>query len=107
MVVNLSTVVVIYFLANLAPVLLSKAQLAQAANPDDTVPKMLTFMAKVFDTLLPSLSLFQVSHPLVSDMPLPMGSLFFYIGKVIAYGLIYTFIVLLAGLILFEDRDLA
>jgi ABC-type transport system involved in multi-copper enzyme maturation permease subunit len=107
MVVNLATVLVIYFLAHLTPVLVSIGQKSKETNPGSTVSQMLSFMANLFDTILPGLDFFRVSNRLVSDQPLPMGQLFAYVGSVIAYGLMYTVIVLLLGLILFEDRDLA
>jgi hypothetical protein len=57
--------------------------------------------------LLPGLEFFRVSPPLLSETPLPTWPLMTYLGSVTLYGVCYTFIVLLFGLILFEDRDLA
>ena len=44
---------------------------------------------------------------LLSDAPPPPVLFAQYVGAVTLYGVIYTGIVLLFGLILFEDRDLA
>jgi hypothetical protein len=44
---------------------------------------------------------------LLSDAPPPTGLFASYVGAVTLYGVVYTGIVLLFGLILFEDRDLA
>jgi hypothetical protein len=107
MVVNLSIVLVIYFLSHLTPVLLSIGQKAQKDSPGSTVARLLTFAAQLFDTLLPGLDFFKVGPSLISDAPPPTGPFWLYILSVAGYGCLYTFIVLLFGLILFEDRDLA
>jgi ABC-2 family transporter protein len=107
MVVNLSAVVVIYFLAHLTPVLLSIGEKAKKQDPNSGVAQILSFMSQLFDTLLPGLDFFRIGPALASDVPLPAGPFFLYVGSVAFYGLLYTLIVLLLGLILFEDRDLA
>jgi hypothetical protein len=107
MVVNLSTVAVIFILANLTPHLVNIAHNAQVANPGSTVAHLLGFVASVFDTLLPDLGMFQLDPALIGDT-VPPGSAFGkYLGSVSLYGILYTGIALLFGLILFEDRDLA
>jgi hypothetical protein len=107
MVVNLVAVVVIFFLAHLTPVLVSIGYSEQAANPGAAVSQILYFMAQLFDTLLPDLDLFHIDPALLNDTPLPAGPFARFLGSVSLYGLLYTSIVLLFGLILFEDRDLA
>jgi ABC-type transport system involved in multi-copper enzyme maturation permease subunit len=107
MVVNLATVLVIYFLAHLTPVLMARAQQVQATDPGSTVAQLLGFVARLFDTLLPDLGSFRLDPALISDNPLPAEAFARYIGSVSLYGILYTSIVLLFGLILFEDRDLA
>jgi hypothetical protein len=107
MVVNLPTVLVVYFLAHLTPVLVSIAERGKEASGDRTGARLLSFAAQVFDTLLPDLGLFRMDPALLSDAPPPSGLFAFYIGSVALYGIVYTGIVLLFGLILFEDRDLA
>jgi hypothetical protein len=107
MVVNLSIILVVYFLSHLTPVLLSIGQKAQRDAPGSTVAQLLTFAAQLFDTLLPGLDFFKIGPSLISDAPPPTGPFWVYILSVAGYGLLYTLIVLLFGLILFEDRDLA
>jgi hypothetical protein len=64
-------------------------------------------MARLFDTTLPALDLFRVGPVLVTETPLATPQFFAYVGQVAVYAVLYTAIVLLFGLILFEDRDLA
>lgn len=107
MVVNLTTVLVVYFLAHLTPVLVSIAGKAKAAQPNSPVPRLLGFVAQVFDTVLPDLGMFRMDPALLSDAPPAATQFAKYVGSVTVYGVIYSAIVLLFGLILFEDRDLA
>jgi hypothetical protein len=107
MVVNLTTVLVVYFLAHLTPVLVARARAAQAEAPNSAMPRLIGFVAGVFDTILPDLGSFRMDPALISDAP-PPGALFAqYLASVTLYGIVYTVIILLFGLILFEDRDLA
>jgi hypothetical protein len=71
------------------------------------VAQILSFMAQLFDTLLPGLDYFSLGTAVVRDNPLPLGPFFLYVGSVVCYAVLYTLIVLVFGLILFEDRDLA
>jgi hypothetical protein len=107
MVPNLITVAVIYFLANLAPQLVAIGQQSLAANPGSAVSQLLAFMAQLFDTVLPDLDSFRLDPALLNDTPMPPVPFMRYIGSVTLYGVLYTGIVLLFGLVLFEDRDLA
>jgi hypothetical protein len=107
MVVNLTAVLVVYFLAHLTPVLVTRARQAALEAPDSPVPRLLGFVARVFDTLLPDLGSFHLNPALLSDAPPPPGLFTQYVASVTLYGVFYTVIVLLFGLILFEDRDLA
>lgn len=102
MVVNLVTVVAIYFLANVTPVLVSIGHDAKVNSPGP-VAELLSFTAGLFDMLLPDLDAFRIGPALVTDAALPAP----YILSVTFYGVLYTLIVLLFGLILFEDKDLA
>ncbi len=112
MVVNLTAILAIYFLAHLSPVLLQISTAAQA-HPDQAAGSevfastVLKFAAQVFDTLLPALEFFRISPRLVGDQPPEPGVYSLYLGSVFFYGILYTTIVLIFGLILFEDRDLA
>ena len=68
-----------------------------------SVSELLSFTAGVFDMLLPDLDIFRIGPALVSDAALPAS----YVLSVLFYGVLYSLIVLLIGLILFEDKDLA
>jgi hypothetical protein len=107
MVVNLVTVLSVYFLSHLTPVLSGIAARAQATSRDSTVPRLLGFVTQVFDTLLPDLSSFRMDPTLLSDAPPPPLQFAQYVGSVTFYALLYTTIVLLLGLLLFEDKDVA
>jgi hypothetical protein len=107
MVVNLLVVVVIFFLAHLAPVLVSIGYAAQKANPGAAVSQILYFMAQLFDLVLPNLESFRLEPALLNETPIAAGDFTKYLASVSLYGVLYTTIVLLFGLILFEDRDLA
>ena len=102
MVVNLATVLAIYFLANVTPVLVTIGQEAKVHQPGP-VSELLSFTAGLFDMLLPDLDAFRIGPALVSDVAVPAP----YVLSVLFYGVLYTLIVLLLGLVLFEDRDLA
>lgn len=107
MAVNLVTVLVVYVFAHLTPVLVIIARRRQEISPGSTTPRLLGFVAQVFDTILPDLGSFRVDPALLSDVPPPPGPFFNYVVSVSVYGVVYAAIVLLLGLILFEDRDLA
>jgi ABC-type transport system involved in multi-copper enzyme maturation permease subunit len=107
MVVNLVAVVAIFFLAHLAPVLVAIGYKAQSTNPGAAVSQILYFMAQLFDLALPNLESFRLEPALLNDTPIDPGAFSKYLASVSLYGVLYTSIVLLFGLILFEDRDLA
>jgi hypothetical protein len=77
------------------------------ADPGSTVSQLLAFAAQLFDTLLPDLDSFRIDPALLGDTPPPALPFARYIASVSLYGVLYTGIALLFGLILFEDRDLA
>ncbi|HZV06297.1 MAG TPA: ABC transporter permease subunit [Gemmataceae bacterium] len=107
MVVNLVAVVVVFFLAHLAPVLVSIGYEAQRTNPGAAVSQILYFMAQLFDLVLPNLESFRLEPALLSELDIKAADFTTYLASVSLYGVLYTSIVLLFGLILFEDRDLA
>jgi hypothetical protein len=103
---NVVTCVVVYLVSHLSPILKASAQSrADSASGGSTMIEMLTFMAKLFDFVLPGLQLFKPTQ--ITDAPVPLGQMALYSGEVTLYALLYTSIVLLFGLVLFEDRDLA
>jgi hypothetical protein len=106
MVVNLSTVVVIFLLSHLTPVLVQIGRQARVDNPGP-VSQLLGFVSQLCDMLLPDLESFRIEATLLTDNPLPPGAFIAYLASVMFYGVLYSVIVLFVGLILFEDRDLA
>jgi ABC-type transport system involved in multi-copper enzyme maturation permease subunit len=107
MVVNLVTCLVIYLLGHLMPVLVQIGRHRNILDPSSPVGQMLYFMAQLFEVLLPGMEFFGVGTMLATDTSVASPAYLMYVGAVVLYGLVYTAIVLLFGLILFEDRDLA
>ncbi len=97
MVVNLTMCLVIYLLGHLAPIMTEVSQRLPLVN----------FVAQLFELLLPGLAVFDVSSAIVRDVPLDPERYSVYTLNVALYACIYTAIALLAGLLLFEDRDVA
>jgi hypothetical protein len=104
---NVTTCGVVYILSHLSPILVASANARGGAGEGEatTVTRMLSFVAGLFDRVLPALQLFKPTQ--ITDAPVPFGDMIAYSGQVILYALLYTAIVLLFGLVLFEDRDLA
>jgi ABC-type transport system involved in multi-copper enzyme maturation permease subunit len=102
MVINFPICSAIYFLGHLTPVLVRVAE----GSPAPVRP-LVRFIAQLFDTLLPSFDFFNIGPALTRDTFPAAGPFALYIASVTGYALLYTFIALLVGLILFEDRDLA
>ena len=98
MVVNVTACLVLYFLGHLTSIM---KEVTTGGNV------LISFMAQLFDVVLPGLDLFDVGTAVIRDMPLPPDSYALYTANVALYGLTYTAVALLVGLILFEDRDLA
>jgi hypothetical protein len=96
MILNVPICLLIYFLGHLTPVLKEVAGRFQKTGEGggSAVGQMLSFMAQLFDSLLPSLEFFTANYSVL-------------VWRIAFYGVMYTVIVLLFGLILFEDRDLA
>ena len=69
--------------------------------------KLINFVAKTFETILPGLNNFDLSALIAKDTPTDVGHLWIYVGSVFLYAFVYSTIALVFGLILFEDRDLA
>lgn len=102
---NVVICVVIFVLGHLTPTIRQAAQ-AQASSPSAGIgATMLQFVAQVFELFLPVLKLFSPTR--ITDVPIPAWDLALYAGEVAGYTVLYTVVLLLLGLILFEDRDLA
>jgi ABC-type transport system involved in multi-copper enzyme maturation permease subunit len=97
MAVNITMCLVIYLLGHLAPIM---------TEVSHGLP-LVHFIAQLFELLLPGLPYFDVSSAIVRDVPLDPNRYAEYTLYVAIYAAIYTTIALLAGLILFEDRDVA
>jgi ABC-type transport system involved in multi-copper enzyme maturation permease subunit len=107
MIVNLVICLGVYFGGHLTPVLVGIAGDRARADNGSPVSQMLLFMAQLFDTILPGLDFFSLGTAVTRDAPLDPIPFLTYVGSVVLYGVMYTLIVLVFGLILFEDRDLA
>jgi hypothetical protein len=98
MVVNLGACLVVYLLGNLAPIV------TEVSKP---IGGLVKFVAQLFEMLLPGLAVFDVSTAIIREAPLDSAQYAVYTLNVGLYALMYTAIAMLAGLILFEDRDVA
>lgn len=107
MVVNMVICLLMFFLGHLSPVLSEIANRRLDTDPNAAGNQMLAFMATLFNNVLPGMEFFSVGPALVTDSPPELGAFYGYVGMVTVYGLLYTLILLLVGLVLFEDRDLA
>jgi hypothetical protein len=96
-IVSFVTCVVIFFLGHLTHILV----IVSGQN------KLISFVARFFDNVLPGLEYFDLGPILVRDLPPDPQPFAVYMGSVVLYAVLYSIIALLFGLILFEDRDLA
>jgi hypothetical protein len=113
MMVNLVLCLVLFFLGHLAPVLVQVSQsritefAKENAGQTSATLDLIHFVARLTDTLLPAFEFVNMGPAIVRDTPPEAGPFAVYIVSVFIYYAIYTAIVLLGGLLLFEDRDLA
>jgi ABC-type transport system involved in multi-copper enzyme maturation permease subunit len=98
MVVNLTMCLLVYLLGHLTPIMTEVTRNQYV---------LVSFVAQLFEHLLPGLDLFDIGSSIIRDLPLDPVSYGVYTFNVALYALTYTAIALLVGLILFEDRDLA
>lgn len=96
--VNLVTCAVVFILGHLSHILVL---VSVERN------QFIIVMAKIFDTLLPGLEMFNLGTLIARDIPPDPYAFGIYLVYVVGYAVMYTVIVLVFGLILFEDRDLA
>src|SRR5579864_1842256 len=106
MVANALITLVVFLLGHLAPVLRSVADELNRQNRN-TALDLVSFLTRLFETLLPSLDSFSMGPAIIRDTPIDIIDFAYYTGSVLVYSILYTSIALLFGLILFEDRDLA
>ena len=103
-VANLVICFLIFLLGNLMPFLV---EVTRGLGEGNSPLLLVGFLAQLFDAILPSLQFFQMGPAIIRDSPIELWDFIGYVFRVDGYALIYTAIVLLFGLILFEDRDLA
>jgi hypothetical protein len=101
-VVNLVLCLLIFFLSRLAPHLVRETEGARGLGVD-----LVQFLGRLFDTVLPALEFYNMGPAIIRETPLDLWQFGGYVLTVFGYSVIYTAIVLLVGLLLFEDRDLA
>lgn len=102
MIVNLVCCLVVFFLGNLSAVLVQASQQLKGG-----ALALVGFLAKLFDIILPSFQFASTGAAYIRETPLEPGEFARYVFTVLGYFTLYSAIVLLVGLILFEDRDLA
>jgi hypothetical protein len=108
MIVTLVTCFVLFMLGHLAPVLVVVAEhMRQPGAAPSATADLVYFMAQLFNALLPALEFFNLGPVIARDAPPDAQQFALYVGSVVLYAVMYTGIVLLLGLVLFEDRDLA
>lgn len=98
LIVNLIACMVIFFFGHLTHTLVQISE---------NKYRLVNFIAKTFETILPGLNNFDLSALIAKDTPTDFGQLWGYVGIVFLYAFVYSTIALVFGLILFEDRDLA
>jgi len=105
MMVTLPVIATIFFLAHLAPVLVSTSG-GESGSSGAGVAQMLRFTVTAFHAILPDLELFRVNIAILGDTQLTVGSYWLHVAWAVIYAAIYASVPLLVGLVLFEGRDL-
>lgn len=96
MVVNLVICFSIFVIGNLTPLMVQQSETAIGNE-------YVTFIARLFATVLPSLESFNISAAVATGAQVPPS----YLGMSFLYAAAYATALVLLGFILFEDRDLA
>jgi ABC-type transport system involved in multi-copper enzyme maturation permease subunit len=104
-VVNLIICLGVFLIGNLSPLMVHVTD--KPENAGNPALQLVRFIAQLFNAVFPSLDSFDMGPAIIRDTPLSTISFLGFVATVFVYALIYTAISLLAGLILFEDRDLA
>ncbi len=97
MLVNLLVCIMIFFLGHLSPVLVE-------VTSQNQVNELVSFMARYFAWLLPSLEFFNAGPSISTGAVIPW---FDYVLPAFGYCVLYSGAALLFAFLLFEDRDLA
>ena len=104
-IVALLIVLFVYLAGHLAPTVARVTDLR--GSNGGTASVVVGFLAKTFDVLLPALEYFHLGPAIIRDTPLDLLEYIYYSLKVFGYAGLYTAIVMVIGLLLFEDRDVA
>ncbi len=104
-VVNLVICLGIFLIGNLSPIMVHVTD--KPENQGNPALQLVRFIAQLFNTIFPSLDAFDMGPAIIRDTPLSTISFLGFVGTVLLYALLYTAISILAGLLLFEDKDLA
>lgn len=104
-VVNLVLCLGIFLIGNLSPIMVHVTD--KPENEGNPALQLVRFIAQLFNAVFPSLDAFDMGPAIIRDTPLSTVSFIGFVATVLVYALIYAAIAILAGLLLFEDRDLA
>ncbi len=96
MVVNFSVMFAVFVIGHLTPVLVQSSVQHEELE-------FVSFVARLFATVLPQLDAFNMSAYIVTGSTVPPV----YLGLTALYGIAYCIAAILLAFILFEDRDLA
>ncbi len=97
MLVNLVVCIAIFFLGHLSPVIVE-------VTGRGNVNELISFMAKLFAWILPSLEFFNAGPAISTGTMIPWIG---YVLPALGYCMLYSGAALLLAFLLFEDRDLA
>jgi ABC-type transport system involved in multi-copper enzyme maturation permease subunit len=97
MLVNLIVCILIFFLGHLSPILVE-------VTGQGHVNELVSFMARFFAWILPSLEYFNAGPSIATGAVIPW---FGYVLPALGYCVLYSGAALLFAFLLFEDRDLA
>ncbi len=96
MVFNLVASFAIFVIGNLTPLMVTQSETVIRNE-------VVTFIARLIATILPSLEAFNISAAISTGAEVPPS----YLGMIFLYAFAYSSAMILLGFILFEDRDLA
>ncbi len=102
-IVSLISVLFVYLAGHLSSVVVS----ATSKSDVGAGGRLVGFLAKIFDVIMPALEFFNMGPAIIRETPISFWPFALYSLTVFGYSIIFTAIALVIGLLLFEDRDLA
>ena len=102
-IVSLVSVLFVYLAGHLSSVVVG----ATSKSDVGAGGKLVGFLAKIFDVIMPALEFFNMGPAIIRETPISFWPFAIYSSTVFGYSIIFTAIALVIGLLLFEDRDLA